>query len=284
MAAVVWFFRVFFILFAMWAGNTSAHANTEASSQPLRLAVAANFKSTLEALVEAYQSLHSCQQESENITISVASSGVLANQIARGAPFHLFFSADEEKVDWLQAQDKGKQAKVYALGQLVLWAPAAQTDDLLTYLSQIKNSSNKLALANPKLAPYGKAAQETLIKLAIYSALTPNVVKANNVAQVAQFVSTGAAKAGFVAASQLPKNARYISVEASFYQPIKQKVLLIGSNKDEDMQKRSERFYCFLNSAESRAIMQKNGYALPAVKNDENVAVADFCGKVGALR
>ncbi|MCY7296413.1 molybdate ABC transporter substrate-binding protein [Alteromonas sp. a30] len=281
MAKIAKYSKALVVSFILCCTKVSADINKHpyTAQKPLRLAVAANFKSTLEGLVAEYQSVHPVE-----ITISAASSGVLASQILHGAPFHMFFSADEEKVDWLIKQGKGRYSQIYALGQLVLWAPYSQGEALATYLSDFKHSPNRLAMANPTLAPYGKAAQETLMKLSIHVELTSHIAMANNVSQVAQFVSSGAVKAGFVSASQLPENSQFFPIDASFYQPIKQKVLLIGSQDDEGIQQQSEAFFCYLNSLKARQFIKKNGYALPPYENIKGIDLSSLCGKFTELK
>ncbi|WP_205967626.1 molybdate ABC transporter substrate-binding protein [Paraglaciecola sp. 20A4] len=230
----------------------SAHAQ-------VKVAVAANFKPTLMLIIDAYNK----QQTNTDIQVSAASTGILYAQIARGAPFDIFLSADSVRPKTLENNGRVVQGtrKTYALGQLVLWmkgysAVNAQSLSLL---------SGKLAMANPKLAPFGVAAKQTLHKLGLFAQLRSQIVMGNSVAQVAQYVETGASNAGFVALSQVlnqhTSDKDYWLVPSDLYSPIDQQIVMIKHpNRDKKTSQQVIDFYQFILSAPSQQIIMNNGY------------------------
>ncbi|WP_339769875.1 molybdate ABC transporter substrate-binding protein [uncultured Paraglaciecola sp.] len=225
----------------------------------VNVAVAANFRPTLELLVDAYKKQH----PKADIHLSTASTGVLYAQIERGAPFDIFLSADSLRPKTLENTGKvilGTR-KTYALGQLVLWMKGRSSINARS-LSLL---SGKLAMANPKLAPFGLAAKQTLQKLGLFKQLRNQIVLGNSVAQVAQYVETGASQAGFVALSQVlsqhPSVTDYWLVPSDLYSPIEQQVIIIKQpSRDEQANQQVMNFYRFILSAPGQDIIMKNGY------------------------
>jgi molybdate transport system substrate-binding protein len=227
-------------------------ASSLAFSKPVTIAVAANFKNTLELLAEDYKRLNS----QFNYRIASASTGILYNQITHGAPFDLFFSADGIRPKQLLDAGLAKQEMAYAIGQLVFWAPnyvdtkgQKVTDRVLW-----ENWDKMYAYANPKLAPYGFAAQQ----LAEQKDSVAKVVVANNVSQVFQFVSTGNIAAGFVARSiQTNFEGSYWLVPQGLHDGVVQHVALLSD------QVQAIEFYKYLLSINAQTIITENGYLLP---------------------
>lgn len=240
---------IFMLLF-----STFSHAKA-----PIRLAVATNFKQTLIEIVQAFEAQNS---HTHPFTVSAAASGVLANQIKRGAPFHIFFSADVEKVSWLTQQKIGSDAGTYAVGQLALLSHSPLSHDVKTHLQALSLTQKKLALANPKLAPYGLAAKEVMQKLGLAEALKTNIIKANNVSQVAQFIETGSVNAGFVSSSQLRAGDNYLIIDSILHSEIRQNYLLVGNFKNKEQEQWATRFISFVLEGRGAEIIAKNGYAL----------------------
>ena len=151
----------------------------------------------------------------------------------------------------------------YAIGRLVLWsARPGFVDSQGSVLG--KGNFNKLAIANPKLAPYGTAAVETLKQLGLLSTLSPKFVLGENIAQTHQFVSTGNAELGFVALSQVMKNGRISSgsawiVPAKLHNPIRQDAVLLSSGKDNPAAKA---LLSYLKSAKARKVIRSYGYEI----------------------
>ncbi|CAA0080841.1 Uncharacterised protein [BD1-7 clade bacterium] len=262
----------------------------------VRVAVAANFVSTAKVLVRAFmhqqgdprQENHDGQdgkQDKESrdnqicVDVSSGSSGKLAAQIVHGAPFDVFLSADQAKPQFLIEKGLANVDSrfTYANGVLVLWQShredgATGSNDrqsLVQVLSQPHRSP--LAMANPKVAPYGLAAQQTIESLKLPRSASiqqqrPPVL-GENVAQVMQFVQSGNAYAGFVALAQvlaLPTavQGRYIEVPSSLYDPIAQDAVLVTRGKPAN--KAAEAFMHYLRSPAARSLIEQKGYQLPA--------------------
>ncbi len=183
----------------------TAHTTPIEKPAPLRIAVAANFKITLKQLIQLYQQQRH-QQQRPPITskISSASTGTLYTQIIRGAPFDLFFAADVDRPQRLVQEGKtlSKAPYIYARGQLVFWMPTPSID-LATMPAGLTKIQGRIAIANPKTAPYGLAAKTLLEKASLWTPLHGHLIQGNNISQAFQYVQSGAAEAGFVAAAQL---------------------------------------------------------------------------------
>jgi molybdate transport system substrate-binding protein len=228
------------------------------AEQKVRVAVAANFKPTLERIAQQYHQ----RQPQAQIVISSASTGVLYAQIQHGAPFDIFLSADSARPKLLEQQGltfKGSRQN-YALGQLVLWAPHEQ----LTGQNSLAGLQGKLAIANPKLAPFGQAAKVALQRLAYWQSVEPHLVMTNNVQQVNQLMISGAAQMGFVALSQVLDEPRhqYWLLPTHYYPPITQQMVILNRGKTggaEHVQAVSA-FFDYILSTEGQSIIRKNGY------------------------
>lgn len=218
----------------------------------VRVAVAANFYHTLNKIRVKYE-----QQQDDRIEIIRGSTGKLYAQIIHGAPFDLFFSADTRRPDKLIEQSKAEasSAKIYAIGQLALWRPDAQSSQQL--IEQLRAGDfNRLAIANPKTAPYGEAAIEVLKALELYDQLKHKMVYAENIAQAVQYVQSGAAGLGLVARSYVNHDI-YFSIDSYHHQPIKQKVVLLKSARDRDA---ALKFLRYLDSEEIKQLLTEDGY------------------------
>ncbi len=225
-----------------------------ALAKPVTIAVAANFKQTLDLLAEDFKSQHT----EFNYRISSASTGILYNQISHGAPFDLFFSADDIRPKLLVEEGKARQQMAYAYGQLVFWAPnfLDKNGDKVTDSSLWDNWEQMYAYANPKLAPYGLAAEQ----LAKQKNNDAKIVLANNVSQVFQFISTGNVAAGFVARSiQTDFNGSYWLVPQDLHKGVAQHVALLSDESQ------AIEFYNYLLSENAQTIITENGYLLPKI-------------------
>lgn len=249
------------------------------SQEPVNLAVASNFAATAKELASQFES-----QTGFNVRISFGSSGKLYAQIVNGAPFDVFLSADTQKPDALEQEGIAAQRRTYAIGKLALWVPNAasqpkQWSDFVTALeaSSTVNKNSKIALANPRLAPYGAAAVETLKALNLEQKTQDQWVVGENIAQAFQFVSTGNAAFGFVAASQLPHipthpvsgEQHFILVPTYLYGAIKQDVVLLNRGTKNAA---ARAFYDYLGSPEAIRIIRSFGYEIDGLTIDETVA------------
>jgi len=217
----------------------------------LKVAVASNFKVTLEEIASLYE-----QQSGQKIVISSASTGTLYNQINHGAPFDLFLSADSERAQLIEQSPFGIKGSrfTYAQGSLAFWQPKntgiVDKNSLLTL-------TGRVAIANPKLAPYGLAAQQALQTLQMWSKLT--YIKGSNISQTYQFIDTGNIDSGFVAHSSLLQNAEknYYLLPIDSYQPILQQGVMLTKSSDKVA---LQHFVAFLKSQQVVKLIRKKGY------------------------
>lgn len=194
--------QIFVIVLLMLCACTPAEQSQAISESPakLRVAVASNFYPTLRVLLAQSPSLNN------QVTLIHGSTGTLYAQITHGAPFDVFLAADERSITALMHAKLLEHPITYAYGELVLWPldTLQQTQPLSTTLTELsRTASNKVAIADPSLAPYGLAAQQTLIALGIYEQMSAQLVLGNNVNQAFQFVDTANAGIGILAKSQL---------------------------------------------------------------------------------
>ena len=220
----------------------------------LRIASAANFYPTLQKITTEY-----AKQTGHTVTIIRGSTGKLYAQIMRGAPYDLFLSADSLRAEKLVANKRSmnEAAEIYAIGQLALWKPNADSAQQLKQLLQ-SGVFKKLAVANPKTAPYGKAAIETLKAMGLYTKVKNRLVYGENISQTLQFVESGAADLGFVARSHV--NAQvYYSVDNKMHQPIEQKMLVLKQTTEAAV---AADFMRFVQSPEIQKIIKQDGYDL----------------------
>ncbi len=230
---------------------------TMVSAEPLRIAVASNFSTAMQALSSQYE-----QQTDQKIDLIFGSTGKLYAQIINGAPFDAFFAADVERPDRLEQDNRIQPDSrfTYAFGQLVLWSPnPALIDTQLSVLSA--PTFHHLAIANPRLAPYGLAAQQVLEKMDLWSALQPHIVRGENIGQTYQFIRSGNAELGFVALAQLQESdlaqGSYWRVPADLYAPIEQQAVQL-TNKAE-----VKAFLTYVREDSSKRLIEQFGYQTP---------------------
>jgi len=220
------------------------------------VAVAANFTEPAKEIAALFK-----KATGDDAVLSFGASGPFYEQISQGAPFQVFLSADQTRPQ--QAEKAGLAVPgsdfTYAVGKLVLWSRSVDVtkgDEALK-----ANAFEKLSIADPKGAPYGAAAIETLKALKIYDTLEPKIVQGASIAQAFQFVDTGNAQLGFVALSQLAKvtdGTRWLAPQA-LYTPIRQDAVLLKTGADDPT---SKAVVAFLKGPGARAIIEKYGYGL----------------------
>ena len=248
-----------FLLFAM-CFTTSSRADD------ITLAVAANFISAAKQLAADFEA-----QSDHQITIAVGSTGAHYAQIRHGAPFDIFFAADAATPKRLEYEKRiiPNSRFTYAQGQLVLWNPkAAQVEETSNVPTEVliqkaltETSFSHLAIANPRLAPYGLAAQQTLMNLGLLDALQTKIVRGENVGQSYQFIHSGAATLGFVSLSQIigqgqRSRGAYWLVPQKLYTPIEQQAVLLTDNKA------AREFLVFVRSDAGKKIIEASGYSV----------------------
>ncbi len=229
--AIGWAYRS--ALLALIALCPALHAQSQRPQTPLRIAAAADLQPVLPAILLGFE-----RQTGRKAEASFASSATLATQIENGAPFDVILSANmalPEKIarDGLAAADfvttgstaNGKTVQAYARGTLVLWTRNGTRLDQLAMPLLSTSGVHSIAIANPDHAPYGRAAREALTSLGLWPAVQPKLRTAENIAQAAQFASTGNADVGLISltyALTLTGQGHYILVPASAYTPIVQ--------------------------------------------------------------
>lgn len=226
-------------------------------------AVAANFSGVIKKLAPVFE-----EKTGHKLVPSFGATGKLYAQISHGAPFDVLLSADATTPKKLVAEGKADGASqfIYARGRLALWsATAGDVDDQGAILTSGRFS--KLAIANPKTAPYGQAAIDALTAMKLLGPMQPLFVRGESIAQVQQFVASGNAPLGFVALGQvmaLPPGERgsYWLVPAELHKPIDQAAVVLNNAKNPQA---GQAFLDFLQSPEAVAIIKQLGYETPAV-------------------
>ncbi len=226
----------------------------------VNVAVAANFAAPLRKIVSEF-----AKDSGHRVVPSFGSTGKFYAQIKAGAPFEVFLAADDETPARLEKEGDGVAGSrfTYAIGKLVLWSSQpGVVDDKGDVLK--KGDFKHVAIANPKLAPYGAAAIETLAALKLLDAIQPRFVQGENIAQTHQFVATGNAELGFIALSQVMKDGKIAAgsawiVPASLHQPIRQDAVLLDKGNGKAA---AEALMKYLRSDQAAAVITSFGYAL----------------------
>lgn len=239
-------------LLLLWTGPVLA--------AEVRVAVASNFAPVMPALAERFE-----RDSGHRLQVSLGASGKIYAQIRHGAPFEVFLSADADKPAQLERDGLAVPGSrfTYALGRLVLWSPRPGAVDAEGAVLA-RGDFRKLALANPRVAPYGQAAVEILRARGLLEALQPRFVMGENIAQAYKFVASGNAELGFVALSQVWQGGRLTSgsgwiVPAALHAPIRQEAALLEAGRH---QPAARAFLAFLRSPAAHAIIQAHGYGL----------------------
>jgi molybdate transport system substrate-binding protein len=236
-------------------GAVLAFGPAAALAAETRVAVAANFTEPANQIAAAFKAA-----TGHAAVLSFGSSGQFYAQMARGAPYEVFLSADAERPKKAEQDGLGVPGTrfTYAVGRLVLYS---KTPGLVDRAGAVLSRAafNKLSIADPAAAPYGLAAIQTMQKLGVYNAIKPKIVTGGSITQAYQFVETGAAELGFVAYSQVidvTGGSRWL-VPAADHAPIDQQAILLytGQNKVA-----AKAFLSFLKSPAAVAIIKKYGY------------------------
>lgn len=231
----------------------------------ITVAAAADLQPVLRSIGDEFT-----RQTGARVAFVFGSSGNLEAQIANGAPFDVFLSADREHAERVVAAGKALRAdeKVYAIGKLVAWTPASsQLDFAGRGLKVLLDSGvHAVAIANPEHAPYGRAAVAALQQEGIYDALKSKLVLGENVAQAAQFASTGNAQAALIAMAlakspKLQQAGKYWEVPAADYPPLEQVMVPLAGSRHAKV---ARQFADFMGGPQARQVLQRFGFAFPA--------------------
>lgn len=220
-----------------------------------QVAVAANFTEPAKEIAAAF-----AQATDHKAILSFGSSGQFYAQMAHGAPYEVFLSADADRPKKAEQDGLGvpNTRFTYAIGRLVLYS---KTPGLVDDGGGVLRSGkfNKLSIADPTAAPYGAAAVQTMQKMGVYAEVKPKIVQGSSITQAYQFVATGAAELGFVALSQVidePGGSRWLAPAAD-HQPIEQQAILLVTGQKNPA---AAAFMKFLRSPQATAIIKRYGY------------------------
>jgi molybdate transport system substrate-binding protein len=229
-----------------------------AHADEVQVAVAANFTAPMQKIAADFE-----KDTGHKAQLSFGATGKFYAQITNGAPYEVLLAADDETPARLERDGTGiaGSRSTYAIGRLVLWsAKPGVVDDKGEILK--KGSFAHLALANPRLAPYGVAAVETMKSVGVHDMLQGKFVLAENVAQAYQFIVSGNAELGFVALAQVIKDGRIAGgsgwiVPAALHQPIRQDAILLDKGRGRPA---ATALLSYLNGDKARAIIKAYGY------------------------
>lgn len=222
------------------------------------VAVASNFAAPMKLIAQAFE-----RDTGHQARLSFGATGQFYAQISHGAPFAVLLAADDQVPAKLQAQGKAVPGTLftYAVGRLVLWS---RTPGVVDEHGEVLRHGkfDRIAIANPKLAPYGVAALEVLKALELAGKLAPKLVEGSNIGQTFQFVASGNATLGFVALSQVYGDGRIKTgsgwiVPVNLYRPIKQDAILLNPGKDIAA---AAALLSYLRGDTARSIIQSFGY------------------------
>lgn len=236
-----------------------------AESRPaLAVAAAANLKSAAEELARAFEA----ERPGARLALSFGASGAFFAQIQNGAPFDVFLSADREYPAKLVAAGLAAAAdeRVYAIGTLVVWLPQDSLVDVAGkgLAALAAPDVKRIAMANPAVAPFGRAAEAALRRAGVLASVKDRLVLGTSVGQAAQFASTGAADAALLPASLTREKAlaggKIVRVPDALYPAIEQSGVVLSSARDPAL---ARAFLAFLGGEKGRAILARYGYRLP---------------------
>ena len=237
-------------------------ANLAVADDAITVAVASNFAATARELAD-----HFTRKSEVPVRLSYGSTGKLYAQIVNGAPFDVFLAADTERPDLLEKSGYSVAGLrfTYATGSLVLWSADASLSGRDCREVLLGGDFRHLALANPKTAPYGKAARDVLVHLKLWDSAYQRLVFGESIAQALQFTATGNATLGFIARSQtlhaaLPPATCSWPVPESMHAPIEQQLVLLSRAADNTGAKR---FIEFIRSPAAHEIIIAQGYGVP---------------------
>ena len=250
---VAFLIRLFACTVIATAALNVAHADT------VSVAVAANFTAPMQKIAAAFEA-----DTGHKAELSFGATGKFYAQITHGAPFQILLAADDTTPAKLEREGKAVPHSrfTYAIGTLVLWSAKEGTVDAQGAVLKTGNFKH-LAIANPKLAPYGMAATQVMDKLGVATALQPRLVQGENIAQTYQFVATGNAQLGFVALSQVMVDGKISQgsawqVPSDMHEPIRQDAALLETAKGNAA---AAALMQYLKGEKAKAIIKSYGYS-----------------------
>ena len=264
MKSLIWnVFALGLGVFLSATGHAPAHAQAASQTLPT-LAAASDLKFAIEEVAARFE-----KETGQKIRLVFGSSGNFYSQIAQGAPFHLFMSADENFV--FKLADAGKtedRGKLYAQGRIGIFVPkgsALKADGELKDLAAALKDGRlkKFAIASPEHAPYGMRAKEALEHAGLWQAIEPKLVIGENISQAAQFAVSGSTQAGIIAyslalAPQIGNKGDFALIPETWHRPLAQRMVLMRNAPDS-----ARLFYQYLGTPGAQAIMRKYGFTMP---------------------
>lgn len=255
---MVLFKYMFLLIFLLFSQGAAAQPDVPA------IAAASDLKFAVEEIATRFRA-----DTKRELRLSFGSSGNYYQQIAQGAPFQLFMSADENFVFKLHAAGRTEdRGTLYATGRIVLFAPQGSPLQLDTAMAGLKKALaagqiRRFAIANPEHAPYGRAAEQALRKLGLWEGLRERMVLGENVSQAAQFAAGGSTQGGIFAyslalAPQLSKLGHYVLLPEELHDPLRQRMVLVKGAGDT-----ARAFHAYLQQPAARAIFVRHGFTLP---------------------
>ncbi len=249
---------------ACWAGLLLLAAGFGRAAEAPYVAAAADLKFALEEVASAFT-----RDTGIGLRLSFGSSGNFARQIAQGAPFELFFSADERYA--LQLAESGNaidRGALYGVGRIAFFAPKGSKltpDAELKQLAAALDAGTlrRFAIANPEHAPYGRAAREALEHAGLWSRLEGRLLQGENAAQAAQFAASGSADGGIIPLSlalapALADAGRHALIPEGWHRPLRQRVVLLKGAGSA-----ARHFYDYVQQPAARAILARYGFQSP---------------------
>lgn len=233
------------------------------AEQPIRVAVAANFLAAMKALAKDFTA-----ETRVPVSISNGATGMLYAQIRKGAPYDVFFAADAVRPQRLEKEGKVEVGScfTYVTGRLVVWSPKGVVSPDLSQLKDHFDQFRFIAIANPKTAPYGVAAQQVLMHYGLYQRLRSanKIALGENVGKTFHYAVTGNAQLALVAKSYVSNPQKTVGgkvwhIDEALYQPIKQQAVILKGKNRPTVQK----FMSFMQSERARQKMAEFGYGLP---------------------
>jgi len=230
----------------------------------ITVAAAADLTYAINEIAANFQKATGC-----TVRMITGSSGNFLSQIENGAPFDVFFSADIEYPKKLEAEGLVAPGStyLYAVGKIVLWVRNGSRLDITKGLAILRDPSvQKIAIANPQHAPYGRAAQQALQNARVYDTVKDRLVLGENISQAAQFVESGNADAGILALSLvlspgLKEKGRFSQIPENLYAPIEQGAVVIRASQNPQG---AQTFFDYIKTPETAALLERYGFVLPA--------------------
>jgi molybdate transport system substrate-binding protein len=230
----------------------------------ITVAAASDLKFAMQEIAAQFE-----KQTGHKINVTYGSSGNFFAQIQNGAPFDLYFSADIDYPRKLEAAGLAEPGTLYkyAIGRIVIWVPAGSPVDLSKgWAALLDPSIQRISIANPKHAPYGRAAVAALQKAGIYDKVEPKLVYGENISQAAQFVESGNAQAGIIALSlthapAMRDKGRQWEIPVDAHPPIEQGTIVVKSSPNKTV---ARAFLDYFKSAPGRAVLESYGFTIPS--------------------